>query len=173
MRNTAKAWIGYLEHASNELLGVYTGNAGKGGYTIFSTIIQKYYPWRNFSKLAWCTTFVHAVCLEAYGKDKAKKLLGKPHPGSRVLARRLKRWGRLKGRDYIPKPNDLIFLQNGDGRISHCGIVDHVEGDVVVSIEGNTHDPTGRLAYEDGGAVAVRHRELSHRAIMAFGQMTL
>ena len=173
MRNVAKAWVGYLEHATNDLLGVFTANIGKGGYTIFSVIIQRYYRWRNFSGLAWCATFVHAVCLEAYGVDKARKLVGKPHPGTRVLARRLKRQGRLKGREYTPQPNDLIFLQNGDGRISHCGIVDHVEGDIIVSIEGNTHDPTGRFVCGDGGAVAIRRREADHRAIMGYGQMNL
>ena len=108
MRNVAKAWVGYLEHATNDLLGVFTANIGKGGYTIFSVIIQRYYRWRNFSGLAWCATFVHAVCLEAYGVDKARKLVGKPHPGTRVLARRLKRQGRLKGREYTPQPNDLV-----------------------------------------------------------------
>lgn len=171
MKNTAKAWVGYLEHATPDLIGVFTANPGKGGYTIFSFIIQRYYRWRNFNGLAWCATFVHAVCLEAYGKEKARKLVGKPHPGTRVLARRMKRAGRLRDKSYTPKPNDLIFLQNGDGRISHCGIVDHVDGDVIVSIEGNTHDPGGRFDHEDGGAVAINRRESNHRAIMAYGQM--
>jgi len=171
MRNVAKSWVGYLEHASPDLLGVFAANTGKGGHTIFSVIIQRYYRWRNFTGLAWCATFVHAVCLEAYGKEKARKLLGKPHPGTRVLARRMKRAGRYRGRDYTPRPNDIIFLQNGDGRISHCGIVDHVDGNIIVSVEGNTHDPTGRFIYGDGGAVAINRREADHRAIVAYGQI--
>ena len=74
-------------------------------------------------------------------------------------------------RDYIPAPGDLIFLHNGDGRISHCGIVEKVEDETVTSIEGNTGDPTGRFEPHRGGAVAVRIRELTDPAIVAYGRI--
>ena len=171
MNNAARKYIGYLEHQSNDLLGIFTKNVGKGGCTIFAAMIQKHYRFRNFSGLPWCATFAHAVCIEAVGKKKARELLGKPHPGTRVLARRMRRKGRLMAVDYIPQPGDLIFLHNGDGRISHCGIVDRLEGDTVISIEGNTVDPSGTFPAEKGGAVAVRTRKKTHPAIVAYGRL--
>ena len=171
MIKTAKKWVGYLEHQTNEQLGYYTENIGKGGCTIFSIIIARHYRWRNFSGLPWCATFVHAVFIEAIGEKRARELLGKPWPGTRVLARRFKRSGRLMDKDYIPSPGDLIFLHNGDGRISHCGIVEKVEDGTVTSIEGNTVDPTGRFEPHRGGAVAVRSRKLTDPAIVAYGRI--
>lgn len=171
MNREARKWVGYLEHRTNDLLGIFTENVGKGYCTIFAALIQRHYRFRNLSGLPWCATFVHAVCIEAYGKDTARKLLGKPHPGTRVLARRLRRRGRLMGRDYTPRPGDLIFLHNGDGRISHCGIVDALEGDSVISIEGNAVDPSHRFPPDKGGAVAVCTRKKTHKAIVAYGRM--
>lgn len=173
MIKTAKKWVGYLEHQTNDHLGFYTENIGKGGCTIFSMIIARHYRHRNFSGLPWCATFVHAVFLEAFGKEKAQDLLGKPHPGTRVLARRFRRRRCLMGRDYIPIPGDLIFLHNGDGRISHCGIVEKVDGSIVTSIEGNTTDPTGQFEPHRGGAVAVRTRDLTNPAIVAYGRILI
>lgn len=171
MIHQAKKWLGYLEHENNDFLGVFTANAGKGGCTIFSAIIQKHYRFRNFSKLPWCAVFVHSVFIEALGKKEAAKLLGIPHPGSRVLARRLRRKGRLMGRDYIPNPGDLIFTHNGNGRISHCGIVEKVDGAYIVSIEGNTKDPTGVFGEYQGGAVASRIRKMDDPAILNYGMI--
>lgn len=169
MIKTAEKWVGYLEHNSNELLGYYTENVGKGYCTIFSVIIQKYYRWRNFTGLPWCAVFIHAVFLEAYGKDRARELLGKPHPGTRVLARRMKRRGWLREtNDYSPQPGDLVFLHNGDYRISHCGIVVEIKDDELISIEGNTTDPSGNFDPDQGGAVAIRIRKLTDPAILKY-----
>lgn len=171
MIREARKWVGYLEHRSNDRLGIFDANPGKGGCTIFAALIQRHYRFRNFSGFPWCATFVHAVCIQAYGKEKARKLLGRPHPGSRVLARRFRRQGRLMGRDYSPKPGDIIFCHNGDGRIGHCGIVESVVGQTVITIEGNTLDPTGTFPPKRGGAVAVRERNVNHAAIVAYGRM--
>lgn len=171
MKTAAKKWIGYLEHQSNELLGIYEANVGKGGCTIFSEIIRKHYRWKNFSGLPWCVVFVHAVCIEAYGKKKACSLLGKPQAGTLTLVRRMKRKGWLRSRDYIPKANDIIFLHNGDGDISHVGIVESVCGDTIITIEGNTVDPTGHFPEASGGAVARRSRKLADDAIVSYAEI--
>ena len=123
--------------------------------------------------LPWCATFVHAVCLDAYGKKKARKLLGKPWPGTRVLARRMKRRGDYMEKGYIPEPGDIIFLHNGDGRISHCGIVERCENGMVTSIEGNTVDPSGTFEITQGGAVAVQTRSLHDAKIVGYGRLWL
>lgn len=171
MMEAVRKWAGYLEHQTNDLLGVFTANVGKGYCTIFAAIIQRHYRWRNFSGVPWCAVFLHAVFLEMYGKETARRLLGKPHPGTRVLARRMRRRKCLMPPDYTPRPGDIIFLQNGDGRISHCGIVIEVYGYTVMTIEGNTVDPSGHFAPEQGGAVAIRERLFSDRAIMNYAKI--
>jgi len=165
---TAQKYIGYLEHLDNDLLGVFTANSGKGGCTIFAYLINKSYRWRNFSGLPWCATFVHAVFIEALSKEKARKMLGKPHPGTRVLYRRLKRKDRLTD---TPKEGDLIFLTNGSGRVDHCGIVVYLERDMVITVEGNTVDPSGVFEKHEGGAVAQRVRELTDPKIICYGEV--
>lgn len=171
MNQQAKRYIGYLEHRTNDLLWNYRANIGKGYCTIFAQIIQEKYRWRNFTGMPWCAIFVHAVCIETYGVSKAKLLLGKPHPGTKVLARRLKRAGRLMDKTYIPNSGDLIFLHNGNGNVSHCGIVDRVEKEMVISIEGNTNDPSGHFPLGQGGAVAICRRSLFDNAILFYGKI--
>lgn len=171
MTGTAEKYIGYLEHRTNALLGVFDANVGKGGCTLFAAVIQRHYRCRDLSGMPWCATFLHAVCLEAWGKKAARQLLGVPHPGTRVLARRLGRKGWLLGREQTPKRGDIIFCHNGDGCISHCGIVTGVEDGKVISVEGNTHDPTGHFPWEQGGAVAVRERTLTDPAIVNYGRI--
>ena len=168
----ATLWLGYLEHITETNLEFFDVNIGKGGCTIFADIIRRAYPWRNFMNLPWCTTFVHAVAIRAVGVTKARMLLGKPHPGSRVLARRMKRRGCLRGLEYTPCPGDLIFCHNGEGRISHCGIVECVMDDEVISIEGNTADPTGHFPKNAGGVVARRRRKLTDNSIVNYGRIS-
>ena len=167
----ARGYVGYLEHADADLLGVYNANVGKGGYTIFSEIIRKHYRLRNFQGLPWCAVFVFAVYLEALGKE-AEKLLGKPHPGTKVLARRFRRKKRLRGKEYRPKKGDIIFLSNFQNEeIGHVGIVTGTDEKMVYSIEGNTIDPSGVFEKADGGAVALRGRVFDDPAIVCYGEM--
>ena len=160
----ARKWRGYLEHRDNRLLGVYTANTGKGGYTVFA-------PMAGLPQgLPWCAAFVHAVYTQALGAEQARALLGRPHPGTRVLARRMRRKGRWRGREYIPCPGDIIFLApNRDGRVGHCGVVEAVDGGTVTSIDGNTVDPDGHFPPEEGGAVARRIRRRDDPVIVGYG----
>lgn len=162
----ARRWLGYLEHQDDRLLGVYTANPGKGGYTIFARMTGL--P----QGLPWCVTFIHAVYGAALSHERARKLLGRPHPGTRKLARRLKRCGLWQDRDYLPAPGDLIFLAPaGDRRIGHCGIVEAVAGNTVISIDGNTVDPDGHFPPEEGGAVARRTRCRTDQKIIGYGEL--
>jgi hypothetical protein len=163
---TAQKYIGYLEHLTNDLLGIYDANVGKGGCTIFAQIINRWYRWRNFTDLPWCVTFVHSVFLEALGKKKARMLVGKPTPSSRVLYRRFKRRGLITDQ---PKRGDIAFMANCD-RIDHVGIVVCVEDGRIITIEGNTTDPTGVFQKHEGGAVAQRVRMLNDPAFVCFGK---
>lgn len=162
----ARRWLGYLEHRDGRLLRVYTANAGKGGRTVFADMAGL--P----QGLPWCAVFVYAVYATALGKETARALLGRPHPGTRVLARRMRRKGRWRGREYIPSPGDIILLSPGrDGVIGHCGIVEAVDEQTVTSIDGNTVDPSGCFSPEQGGAVARRTRAPDDPVIVGYGAM--
>ena len=162
----------YLEHQTNDLLTLPTANVGKGGCTIFADMIARHYRWRVYTGLPWCAVFVHAVFLDALGKSKSRELLGKPHAGTRVLLRRMRRKGFLRDRSYTPKSGDLIFLSNDPaGQVGHCGIVDRVAGDTVFSVEGKAVDPSGRFIPQLGGAVSIRDRRLDDPHITYYAQM--
>ena len=155
-------WVGYCEHNSPALLNVFDANIGKGGYTIFAQMIFDKYR-RRLWGLPWCAVFVHAVV-------NRPDLLGKPHPGTRVLARRMRRAGLWRGRDYTPCPGDIIFLSNSrTKRIDHCGIIESCDGDYETSIEGNARDDAGRFQPQEGGVVARRTRELTDTLIVGYG----
>jgi hypothetical protein len=105
------------------------------------------------------------------GKD-AQKLLGKPHPGTKVLARRLRKKKRLRDGSYRPKAGDIIFLSNFQNQvIGHVGIVTGTDEKMVYSVEGNTIDPSGVFRREDGGAVAIRGRKFCDPAIVCYGEI--
>lgn len=160
---TASDFIGYLEHTTPERLHEFTANPGKGGCTIFAAML-----WEaqrvNLMGLPWCATFVHAVI----GRPD---VLGRAHPGCRVLARRMRRRKLWRGKDYAPKSGDLIFLANDGQRIDHCGIVESCGGESVTSIEGNAIDPSGTFRPDQGGAVARRVRRRDDFRIIGYAEI--
>lgn len=162
----ARRWLGYLEHQDCRLLGVYTANPGKGGYTIFAQMVGL--P----QGLPWCATFIHAVYSATVGAKQTKKFLGKPHPGSRKLQRVTKLKKLWRSNNYTPMPGDIIFLSPlNNGIIGHCGIVVSTTKDSVISIDGNTVDPSGHFDPKDGGAVAIRTRKLQDSVIVGYANM--
>ena len=158
-------WLGYLEHATPCLLGVFDANVGKGGCTIFAQMIwdaQRV----NLMGLPWCATFVHAVI-------NRPDILGRAHPGCRVLQRRMKRKGLWRGREYRPRPGDIIFCSNKrTRRVDHVSIVARTDGDTVVSVDGNTVDPSGTFEPSQGGAVALRTRKRNDPVIVGYGAIS-
>ena len=158
-------WLGYLEHQTPKLLGVFDANVGKGGCTIFAQMIwdsQRV----NLMGLPWCATFVHAVI-------NRPDLLGRAHPGCRVLQRRMQRKGLWRNKDYIPKFGDIIFCSNKRTKhVDHVGIVEYIDNDMVISIDGNTIDPSGIFDKSDGGAVAFRKRKLNDTIIVGYGAIS-
>lgn len=164
----AAAWIGYLEHNDSRHIGLYRSNAGKGGYTAFAEIVRQKCH-RNLQGLPWCAVFIHSCFANVYGREGARMLLGKPHAGTKVLARRMRRKGLWRDKDYTPVAGDVIFLANDGKHIDHCGIVAGTDGESVTSIDGNTVDPSGFFTEEQGGAVALRDRLLTDVRIIGYG----
>ena len=70
-------------------------------------------------------------------------------------------------------PNDIVFLHNGDGKISHVGLVESIVGGTIVTIEGNTIDPSGYFPKSRGGAVARRSRKLTDNAIVNYAKLEI
>lgn len=165
----AEKYLGYLEHLDGRELGVFDANIGKGGCTIFADIVKAACG-RDLSRLPWCVTFVYAVFIEALGLERTKALLGSPQPGSRTLARRLRRKRLWRDRGYVPAPGDLVFCTNDGRRIQHVGIVIDCDGSSVTTIDGNTVDDSGHFAAHQGGAVARRSRPLDSPIIVGFGK---
>ena len=76
-------------------------------------------------------------------------------------------WGKergvWRGRDYTPKPNDLIYYDWGRGnRINHVGFVVSVSGNTIKAIEGNK-----------GGTVAYRNIDRLHKTVKGFIDLDL
>lgn len=165
----AGRWVGYLEHRDRRFLGIFDCNVGKGGCTAFAELVRQNSR-RDLQGLPWCAVFVHCVFQKALGVRECKRLLGGPHAGTRVLARRMKRKRLWQSREYTPKAGDLIFLANDGRRIDHVGIVTDAAGGFVTSIDGNTVDPNGKLKAEEGGAVAFRTRKQKDARIIGYGR---
>ena len=159
-----ECWAGYKEHATSARLENYRENIGRGNCTIFAAMIQKR-EGRNLQGLPWCTTFVFAVIARP-------DILGRAVPGSRTLARRMKRRGFWRGPEYAPRRGDVMFMASGR-RIDHVGIVLEADRKTVTSIDGNSHDCDGIFAPNEGGAVAINQRDANSPKIRGYAAIGL
>ena len=130
--------VGYLEKKSNYDLDSKTGNAGDGNYTKYWRDIRP-----EWQKSPWCACFVTWVFVQAFGKAKADELL-KHYPYVYVpdLASRFTHHAN-------PAVGDVVMFWNGK-TFSHTGLVIDVQGDLFVTIEGNTGPNTGIIDNGDG-----------------------
>lgn len=138
----AKNETGYLEKASNSQLDSKTANAGENNYTKYWRDIKP-----DYQGQPWCAAFVSWCFMEAFGQEKAKKLLKHwPYVYCPTL-------GNLFTRNANPKIGDIvIFYRNGT--FAHTGIVTAVIGDRFYTIEGNTSGASGIIA--NGGGVCAK-----------------
>ena len=134
-----------------------TGNAGSNNFT-------KYGKAMGCNGDFWCDAFVDWCFLQAYGKDKAKKLLGGFSNYTPTSAQYFKNMGRYF---KSPKVGDVIFFKN-NVRICHTGLVYKVDGSRVYTIEGNTSSEKGVI--RNGGAVAYKCYALSNSRIAGYGR---
>ena len=154
-------WVGYLEHQTPQLLGVYGANVGKGGCTIFAQMIwdaQRV----NLMWLPWCSVFVHAVI-------NRPDILGRAHPGCKVLYKRMRKKGLLRSKEYQPVLGDLIFCANNGWIVDHVAVVLRCDGEYVTSIDGNSVDSSGHFESRHGGAVSIRQRRVVDGRIVGYG----
>ena len=138
----AKNEEGYLEKKSNSQLDSKTANAGSANYTKYWRDIKPSYQGQP-----WCAAFVSWCFMEAFGQEKAKKLLKHwPYVYCPTL-------GNLFTRNANPKIGDIVIFYH-NGTFTHTGIVTAVIGDRFYTIEGNTSGASGIIA--NGGGVCAK-----------------
>jgi len=112
---------------------------------------------RNSKPFAWCGTFV-AYSLHFSGiyidTDLFNALMYVPKAQNLMTARKLK--------TDTPRPGDIvIFDWNRDGFEEHIGFYVGMDGDKVITIEGNT-SPDNKGSQSNGGQVCRKRRSLKH-----------
>ena len=142
--NIARNEVGYLEKSSNSDLDSKTGNAGYGNYTKYWRDVAPEYQGQY-----WCACFITWVFLRAFGRSQAEELL-KHYPYIYVptLANLFTRYAN-------PQVGDIMMYKNSEGVFSHTGLVIDVQGDLFVTIEGNTSPEAGVV--DNGGGVYQKH----------------
>ena len=115
---------------------------------------EKYWRWYGFtSHVHWCACFV-SWCGDQCGYIDAEVI-----PKFSIVghgAEWFKERHRWAGRDYSPRPGDIIFFDfEPDGTLDHVGIVELCDGKTVTTIEGNSRNACRRLTYVAGsGSIA-------------------
>lgn len=156
--NIALNEVGYLEKRTNSQLDSKTTNAGSANYT-------KYGKNMGCNGLAWCDAFVDDCFVQAYGREKAKELLGGFSNYTPTSAQYFKDMGRWHTSN--PQIGDQIFFRNST-RICHTGIVYQIDSSRVYTIEGNTSGASGVIA--NGGGVCKKSYPLNYSKIAGYGR---
>lgn len=162
--NIAKSEVGYLEKASNKDLDDKLANAGYNNFTKYGRDLVKEIGSPYANGVAWCDMFVDWCFIQAFGKEKAKELLGgwsAYTPTSASYFKTLGQWA------VAPKVGDVIFFKNST-RICHTGIVIEVMGNTIHTIEGNTSSANGVVA--NGGGVFKKSYQTSNSRIAGYGR---
>lgn len=166
----ALAEVGYLEKRSNENLDSKTGNAGSANFTKYARDLDRIEGFYNGPKngYPWCDVFVDWCFVQAYGPQKAKRLLCQPNcsagAGCTYSAAYYKAHGQLHSN---PQPGDQIFFGT-ESMSSHTGLVVAVENGFVYTVEGNTSSAAGVIP--NGGAVCKKSYPIGSGRIYAYGR---
>jgi hypothetical protein len=113
----------------------------------------------GMDRVAWCMQF----CWWVFREAGASNLI---HPKT-AYTPTAAQWFRERGRlDRNPRVGDLVFFNWPDSvnRIQHVGIVEAVERDAIITIEGNTSTTN----QSDGGRV-MRRRRARNSSISGYG----
>ena len=157
--------VGYLEKKNGDSLYDKTANAGSANYTKYGYEMHKLYPATMDYPAAWCDCFVDWCFIQAFGQDKAMKMLHKFDDytvNSAGYYKNNKEWHKN------PKVGDQIFFTDSKGGICHTGIVYAVDKSNVYTIEGNTSSSNGVVA--NGGCVAKKSYKLNYNRIAGYGR---
>ena len=162
---TAENEVGYLEKKTKSQLDSKTANAGSNNWTKYGQDLIKEIGSPYSNGVAWCDMFVDWCFLKAFGKEKAKELLGgwsAYTPTSAQYFKNMNQWNTSN-----PMVGDIIFFKNSS-RICHTGIVYNVDSQKVYTIEGNTSGANRLIA--NGGGVCKKSYSLSYANIAGYGR---
>ena len=169
----ALAEEGYLEKKTNSNLDSKTANAGSKNYTKYGRDLDAlgFYNGRK-NGVAWCDQFVDWCMVQAYGMEVALAITFQPYgksncgAGCQYSRNYYKNNGRLFDK---PQPGDQIFFwDSAKSRVSHTGLVYHVDKTYVYTIEGNTSGASGVVA--NGGGVKKKKYKLNYARLAGFGR---
>lgn len=169
--NIALAEEGYLEKASNSQLDSKTANAGRGNFTKYARDLDALKTFYNTPKqgVPWCDVFVDWCFVKAFGREEAQKLLNQPNRSAGAGCGFSANYFKSINQFYLtPQPGDQIFFTDGDGSVSHTGIVYKVDNIKVYTIEGNTSGGAGVIG--NGGGVFKKSYNLNDSAIYGYGR---
>lgn len=162
---------GYLEKASNHQLDDFKANAGHGNFTKYARDLDAVPGFYNGKKngFPWCDVFVDWVFVQAFGVEKAKKLLCQPDKSLGAGCGYSARYYKNKGQFYAaPMPGDQIFFLDSAGDVAHTGIVYKTDGTYVYTVEGNTSTASGVVG--NGGGVWCKQYAQNDNRIYGYGR---
>lgn len=160
--SVARNEVGYLEKRSNARLNEKTANAGRNNFTKYGAWYEG--GWAN--GLAWCAIFV-CWCENQVGMLDNKIVCRKASCDDFIpFFKKQGRWHERRKENYIPKPGDLILFSHNPPDANHIGIVTHVSGGRVYTIEGNTS--SGSTLIPNGGEVAAKSYPLTYKNIYGY-----
>ena len=150
----AAKYIGYKEKASNKDLYSFEGNAGKGNYTMFQDELAKAGFWNNNKQgYEWCTSFVAWCFWRLCGNVEAKRILCLTGDYGASCVSWAKYYAAQARLFTKPKVGDQYFQRGSDGQPCHTGIVESVNGNTFVTIEGNYGNAVQRVTRYLGSTV--------------------
>ena len=143
----AAKYIGYKEKASNKDLYSFEGNAGKGNYTMFQEELAKAGFWNNNKQgYEWCTSFVAWCFWRLCGNVEAKQILCLTGDYGASCVSWAKYYAAQARLFTKPQVGDQFFQRDSrDGLPCHTGIVESVNGNTFVTIEGNAGNAVKRV----------------------------
>ena len=143
--------IGYKEKETCVNLDSNTANAGDGNHTKYARDLHNagYYSSADKCGYAWCDVFVDWCFYTLCDKNaaEAQKMICQTGPygaGCVYSAQYYKNAGRYFTSN--PLPGDQVFF--GSTTINHTGIVESVNGNTIITVEGNTSDMVARRTYK-------------------------
>ena len=149
----AAKYIGYKEKASDKDLYSFDGNAGSGNYTMFQEELAKAGFWNNNKQgYEWCTSFV-AWCFWRLCGTEAKQILCLTGDYGASCVSWAKYYAAQARLFTKPKVGDQYFQRGSDGQPCHTGIVESVNGNTFVTIEGNYGNAVQRVTRYLGSTV--------------------
>ena len=150
----AAKYIGYKEKASNKDLYSFEGNSGKGNYTLFQEELAKAGFWNNNKQgYEWCTSFVAWCFWRLCGNVEAKRILCLTGDYGASCVSWAKYYAAQARLFTKPKVGDQFFQRGSDGKPCHTGIVESVNGNTFVTIEGNYGNAVQRVTRYLGSTV--------------------